>query len=339
MKSVAVAILNFNGKNHLEQFLPSVVDFSNEATIYVIDNASTDESLRFLAQNYPEVKIIQNTHNLGFAGGYNEGIKAISEDLVMLLNSDVEVTENWLVPLIHSMNDSRVAGCQPKIKSYLNKTKFEHAGACGGFIDKDYFPFCRGRILNQIEEDLGQYNTKEEVFWASGAAFMIRNSVFKEMEGFDPDFFAHMEEIDLCWRIQRSGKKFLVVPESEVYHLGGGTLGYESPTKLYLNFRNNLFMLIKNHPGYLFPKLFKRMTLDGLAAIKFLTEGKFKLFWVVFLAHVAIYVNFSKFYKKRRALHKLNQKPKGIYHGSIIWATMIQGNKNFSSLNQRKWII
>ncbi len=339
MNSIAVAILNFNGQKHLEQFLPSVLKYSTQARIYIIDNASTDQSTQFLKENYSDITIIQNPSNLGFAGGYNEGMKSISEDLVVLLNSDVEVTENWLNPLINIMNDEDIAGCQPKIKSYTERDKFEHAGACGGYIDKDYFPFCRGRIFSHTEEDLGQYDSKTEVFWVSGAAFMIRNSVFREMEGFDADFFAHMEEIDLCWRIQRSGKKFFVIPESEVYHLGGGTLGYESPTKLYFNFRNNLFMLIKNHPGYLFPKLFRRMMLDGIAAFKFLAEGKLKFFWIVFLAHVAIYVNFSKFYKKRQALLKLKQKPKGIYLGSIVWAFTIQGNRTYSSLNQRKWIV
>jgi len=337
--SIAVAILNYNGQKHLEQFLPSVTSHSNPATIYVIDNASTDHSIVYLKENYPSVIIIENQSNLGFAGGYNEGMKSISEELVVLLNSDVEVTENWLVPLVEAMNNQDIAGCQPKIKSFIDRTKFEHAGACGGYIDKDYFPFCRGRIFNDTEEDLGQYNSQVEVFWASGAAFMIRNSVFRELNGFDEDFFAHMEEIDLCWRIQRSGKKIFVIPNSEVYHLGGGTLGYESPTKLYFNFRNNLFMLIKNHPGYLLPKLFRRMTLDGLAAFKFLFEGKFKFFWVVFLAHIAIYIHFSKFYSKRRELFKLKGKPNGKYHGSIIWANLVQGNKTFSSLNQRKWII
>jgi GT2 family glycosyltransferase len=339
VKNIAIAILNYNGKNHLETFLPSVLENSEQALIYVIDNASTDGSIEFLNNKFPEVKIITNSLNYGFAGGYNEGMKLINEELVVLLNSDVEVTKDWLVPLIEAMKDQSIAGCQPKIKSYLEREKFEHAGACGGFIDKDYFPFCRGRIFNQVEIDKGQYDNPEIVFWTSGAAFMIRNSVFKEMEGFDADFFAHMEEIDLCWRIQKSGKNFLVVPKSEVFHLGGGTLGYESPTKLYLNFRNNLYMIIKNHPGYLLPKLFFRMALDGLAGIKFLFEGKPRFCLVVFLAHMAIYANFIKFYKKRLFLKKYKSKPKGIFYGSIIWASIIQGNKTFDSLNQRKWIL
>ncbi len=339
MKNIAIAILNYNGRKHLETFLPSVVKHSEKATIYVIDNASTDDSLLFLKEIYPEIKIILNTANFGFAGGYNEGMKSIHEELVVLLNSDVEVSNNWLEPLSNAMSDGNIAGCQPKIKSYLEREKFEHAGACGGFIDKDYFPFCRGRILNHVENDNGQYDKSENVFWVSGAAFMIRNSLFKETGGFDADFFAHMEEIDLCWRIQKTGKSFLIVPQSEVFHLGGGTLGYESPTKLYLNFRNNLYMIIKNHPGYLFPKLFYRMALDGIAGIKFLLEGKPRYCLVVFLAHMAIYANFTKFFRKRIDLKNHKSKPKGIFFGSIIWASMIQGNKTFASLNQRKWIL
>jgi GT2 family glycosyltransferase len=338
VKNVAIAILNYNGKEHLKTFLPSVIQNSEQATIYVIDNASKDDSISYLKSNYPEIQIIQNSANLGFAGGYNEGMKSIQEELVVLLNSDVEVTNNWLTPLIVAMNNKDIAGCQPKIKSYLERDKFEHAGACGGYLDKDYFPFCRGRILKHFETDFGQYDNAESVFWVSGAAFMIRNSIFKEMEGFDADFFAHMEEIDLCWRIQKSGRYFQVIPSSEVFHLGGGTLAYESPTKLYLNFRNNLYMIIKNHQGYLLPKLFFRMVLDGLAGIKFLTEGKPRFCLVVFLAHMSIYANFAKFYRKRRFLKKHTSKPKGIYSGSIIWASMIQGNKTFVNLNQRKWI-
>lgn len=337
MKSVAIAILNFNGKSHLAQFLPSVVHHSKSATIYVIDNASSDDSIAYLQSTFPEINVIINDRNYGFAGGYNQGMKSIHEDLVVLLNSDVEVSENWLTPLIDAMKDDDIAGCQPKIRSFLNPSKFEHAGACGGFLDSDYFPFCRGRLFNTVETDTNQYENEATVFWVSGAAFMIRNSVFQEMEGFDEDFFAHMEEIDLCWRIQRMGKEFKVIPSSTVYHLGGGTMGYESPTKLYLNFRNNLYMLIKNHPGFLFPKLFRRMAIDGIAAIKFLLEGKWKFFWVVFLAHVAIYANFLTLYKKRRALKKYKKKPKGIYGGSILWANFIQRTKTFSALNQQKW--
>ncbi len=336
METVAIAILNFNGKDHLEQFLPSVSKHSASAKIYVIDNGSTDKSVSFIRTNYPQIEIIINESNYGFAGGYNQGMASISEELVVLLNSDVEVTENWLLPLTAAMQNKTIAGCQPKIKSFQNRDSFEHAGACGGFIDVDYFPFCRGRLFNDIEVDSGQYESELNVFWVSGAAFMIRNSVFREMNGFDSDFFAHMEEIDLCWRIQRSGLEFKVIPSSTVYHLGGGTMGYESPTKLYLNFRNNLFMLIKNHPGFLLPKLLRRMALDGIAAIKFLFEGKWKFFWVVFLAHVAIYSNFSKMYQKRRALKKYKKKPKGIYSGSILWANFIQRTKTFSDLNQQK---
>lgn len=335
---VAVVILNFNGRKHLETYLPSVLNYSENQTIVVADNASTDESIDFLKKYYPQIRLIQNTENHGFAKGYNDALEHLKGefDAYLLLNSDVEVTENWLAPLIRTFEDEKIVAVQPKILSYLQKENFEHAGACGGHIDSNYFPFCRGRIFDHLEQDLQQYNHLQQVTWTSGAAMLICSKAFHEADGFDADFFAHMEEIDLCLRLQRKGYQLVCNPESVVYHLGGGTLAYNSPNKIYLNFRNNLFMLVKNHQGLLFPKLFFRMTLDGIAAVKFLTEGNFLFTWKVFLAHLALYRNFGKMYRKRLAL-KTDKAAFFKYNGSILWAYFIQKNKTYSSLNQRKF--
>jgi GT2 family glycosyltransferase len=229
-----------------------------------------------------------------------------------------------------------LAACQPKIIDFQTKVQFEYAGGAGGYLDKDGYAFCAGRMFYAFERDMGQYQGRKDVFWATGAAMMIRRSAWEEVQGFDSDFFAHMEEIDLCLRLQRKGYQLVCNPESVVYHLGGGTLAYNSPNKIYLNFRNNLFMLVKNHQGLLFPKLFFRMTLDGIAAVKFLTEGNFLFAWKVFLAHMALYRNFGKMYRKRLAL-KADKQAFFKYDGSILWAYFIQKNKTYSSLNQRKF--
>ena len=252
----------------------------------------------------------------------------------LLLNNDVEVTENWINPLLHSLQNENVAACQPKILAHNNKYYFEHAGAAGGFIDKHYFPFCRGRIFDSLEEDDCQYDSEEKVSWTSGAAMLIKSKVFFEVGGFDDDFFAHMEEIDLCLRIQKKGYELRCNPKSSVYHLGGGTLPYNSPEKVYLNFRNNLFLIIKNHSGFLFPKLLTRMVIDSLAALKFLSEGRLKLIWCIFRAHLSVYKNLPLLLNKRKIL-KANNYPILQYKGSIIWAFFVQKNKRYSSLNKR----
>lgn len=335
---VAVVVLNFNGRKHLETFLPSVVSHSSPHTIIIAENASTDDSVDFLKSNYPQIRLVHNAENHGFARGYNDALEQLKGefDAYLLLNSDVEVTPNWLEPLIKTLENEKIVAVQPKILAYLQKDNFEHAGACGGHIDSNYFPFCRGRIFDNIEHDDKQYNHSQQVTWTSGAAMLIRSEAFHQAGGFDADFFAHMEEIDLCLRLQRKGYQLVCNPESVVYHLGGGTLAYNSPNKIYLNFRNNLFMLVKNHQGLLFPKLFFRMTLDGIAAIKFLTEGNFSFTWKVFLAHMALYRNFGKMYRKRLAL-KADKQAFFKYDGSILWAYFIQKNKTYSSLNQRKF--
>ncbi len=337
-EKLAVVILNYNGKKHLETFLPSVIEFSNSHQIIVADNCSADDSISFLKTNFPTVEIIQNLENGGFAKGYNNALKLLKGrfDYYLLLNSDVEVTENWIAPLLETLNDENIAGCQPKILSYNDKTKFEHAGAAGGFIDADYFPFCRGRIFEETETDLGQYDFPLEITWTSGAAMLIRSNLFHAVEGFDEHFFAHMEEIDLCLRLAKKGYKFSCNPASSVYHLGGGTLPYNSASKVYLNFRNNLFMLVKNHPGWLFPKLFKRMALDGIAAFKFLADGKLSFFWKVFLSHIQLYIHLPRLLKQRAAL-KVDKQDFKFYHGSILWSFFIQKNKRFSTLNSRKF--
>lgn len=337
MNEIAIVILNWNGKHFLEQFLPSVAEYSGNARIILADNASTDDSINFVKNSYPKIEIVVNNENRGFAGGYNEALKHIDSKFYLLLNSDIEVTEDWLIPLLEEMKDPKVAGCQPKILSYHNKSMFEHAGASGGYLDRDYFPFCRGRIFDRFEQDEGQYDGETEIFWATGAALLIRSEVFHQAEGFDEAFFAHMEEIDLCWRIKKLGYKFKVCPKSSIYHVGGGTLPYLSPRKTYLNFRNSLFMIVKNHEGLLFPKLFWRMTLDGIAGIRFLVRMEWKHLAAVFNAHMAMYKRLPTLLKQRRALKVLQTKfdTSGLYSGSILWARYFKGVTKFTQLNQR----
>jgi GT2 family glycosyltransferase len=298
---IAVVILNWNGQKLLEQFLPQVVAYSSEAQIYVADNASTDKSIDYLKTHYPEVEIIENNQNFGFAQGYNEALKSVQADVFALINSDIEVTKHWLKPIIASFeNDKNVAVIQPKILDFNKRTHFEYAGAAGGFIDKYGFPYCDGRVFESIEADLNQYNAPKTLDWASGACFFIRSEIYNCMGGFDNDFFAHQEEIDLCWRIRNQGFMIRYEPETTVYHIGGATLDKSNPKKTFLNFRNSLLMLVKNLPsGQVFKILFLRMVLDGIAAVRFLFQGNFKHSWAVFIAHVAFYKLFRKNYKKR----------------------------------------
>jgi GT2 family glycosyltransferase len=334
--SLAVVILNWNGQNFLEKFLPAVIRHSGSHRIILADNASTDQSVAVVREQFPQVEIVINEENGGFAKGYNDALKRITADYYLLLNSDVEVTENWLEPLLEAMNDPKVAGCQPKIKAYDRKNDFEHAGAAGGFIDKYFFPFCRGRIFDAIETDTGQYDYPTDIFWATGACMLIRSEIYWKAGGLDERFFAHMEEIDLCWRAQRMGYIFRAIPESVVYHVGGGTLNYQSPRKTFLNFRNSLLMIHKNYEGLLFWLLFRRMLLDGIAAIAFLLKGQFPHFKAVFMAHMSFYRLMPSTRKERKQYaHLIGEAKVGKYRGSILYAKYIQGVKSFSRLNQR----
>jgi len=337
LESLSIVILNWNGKHFLEKFLTSVITSSKNAEIIVADNASTDDSVTFLKEYFPSVRIIQNAENGGFAKGYNDALKHVKSDYYLLLNSDIEVTDGWLEPLLETMKDPMVAGCQPKVLAFDERSRFEHAGAAGGFLDKNYFPFCRGRIFDQFELDQGQYDGTIEIFWATGAALLIRSEIFHEAGGFDEAFFAHMEEIDLCWRIKKKGHRFLAVPASVIYHVGGGTLPYLSPKKSYLNFRNSLFMIVKNHEGWLFPKLFYRMILDGIAGIRFLIRGEWKQLGSVLKAHYHFYLRLKTLLKQRREIKKstTNFNATGLYKGSILWARYFKGVSRFSDLNQR----
>ena len=332
----AIVILNYNGEQHLQTYLPSVVEYSPNWDIIVADNASTDNSCAFIESQYPQIEVIQLDQNYGFAGGYNEALAQLKGkyELYFILNSDVRLTPNWDLPLLAFLqNNPNTAAVGPKVLSERAPQYFEHAGAAGGYLDTFYFPFCRGRIFETLEKDENQYDSAQEVSWVSGAALLIRAQDFHEAGGFDAAFFAHMEEIDLCLRLARTGKKLYCIPNSVVYHLGGGTLGYESPRKVFLNFRNSLWMIVKNQPKFLFPLLFVRMALDGLAAIQFLFKGKPQLTWQVFLAHMALYRHFGTFYKKRKASKHQPFK----YHGLIIWDYFGKGIRHFSALNKRKF--
>ena len=301
MKKIAVVILNWNGVQLLEQFLPSIIQYSPEATIYVADNASTDASVNFVEQHFPTVKIVKNTGNYGFAKGYNEALQHIDAEIYALVNSDIEVTENWLPPILETFeSEPKTAIIQPKILDFKNKEYFEYAGAAGGFLDKYGYPYCRGRIFETIEKDNGQYNDACEISWASGACFFIRSKVYHELKGFDDDFFAHQEEIDLCWRAKNLDYTIKYNPNSVVYHVGGATLKQGNPKKTFLNFRNSLLMLVKNLPKEsLYSVLFIRMILDGVAGVHFIFQGKFSHCLAILRAHFAFYALFSKTYKKR----------------------------------------
>jgi GT2 family glycosyltransferase len=329
--TVAVVILNWNGRSLLEQFLPSVVKYSSEATVYLADNASTDNSVRFVAENFPDVRIIQNSENGGYAKGYNDALKNLEEDLFVLLNSDVEVTEGWLHPVIlQFQKEPSTMAAQPKILDYKNRKQFEYAGAAGGFIDKLGYPYCRGRIFNSIESDTGQYNDITEIFWATGACLFIRRKAYWDVEGLDEDFFAHQEEIDLCWRLHSIEGKIIYVGDSTVYHLGGATLQASHPRKTFYNFRNTLLMLLKNVKGSgVYLTIFQRLILDGLAGLRFLLQGKFDHFKAILLAHFSFYFLFRRFLKKRKK-HATNLRYYKIK--SVVWKYYISKKRNFTEL-------
>ncbi len=335
---IAIVILNWNGEKLFGEFLPSVIRNSSGPVIdiYIADNGSTDGSISLLKKDFPEVRIIDLQKNHGFAKGYNLALKEVKADYYVLLNSDVEVTPGWIDPCINQLEqDSRLVAVQPKILSYKKPHQFEYAGAAGGFIDLFGYPFCRGRILNRMEADLGQYNQPTPIFWASGACMFIKSKAFHEMGGFDSDFWAHMEEIDLCWRLKNQGYSIGYQPESVIFHLGGGTLSYNSPQKVYLNFRNNLFMLFKNLPANRFHRIFfARLVLDGVAALKFLAGFYFNSFYAVLKAHASFYRNLKSLIQKRKRLLPLTKvrNHDEIYPKSIMWKFFIQKKRHYSEL-------
>ncbi|WP_095075097.1 glycosyltransferase family 2 protein [Tenacibaculum jejuense] len=328
----AVVILNWNGKKLLEQFLSSIINFSSDdATIYVADNASTDQSITFVKNNFPQVKIVANKFNGGYAKGYNDALQHIEADIYCLINSDVEVTQNWLTPIIETFkNDENTAIIQPKILDFKDKTKFEYAGAAGGFIDTLGYPYCRGRVFNCLETDTGQFDETSEIFWASGACFFIRSEVFHKLEGFDEDYFAHQEEIDLCWRAQNEGLSVKYVGNSTVYHVGGATLQESNPRKTYLNFRNSLLTALKNVPSKnLFLVIFMRLILDGVAGLKFIVELRPIHTWSIVKAHFSFYKNLVKFTKKRK---QIQRKSNYSIHTSVVWQHFVLQRKKFNTL-------
>lgn len=335
MKRIAITILNWNGKNFLEKFLPNVIQHSivdgYGVEVVVADNGSTDGSVQWLETNHPNVRLIKFDKNYGFTGGYNLALSQIGSDYYLLLNSDVEVEAGWLRPLIEFMESNpNAAACMPKMLSYAKRNEFEYAGAAGGFIDFLGYPFCRGRILNVVEEDNGQYNDVKEVFWATGACMLVRANEFWNAGGLDPDFFAHMEEIDLCWRLKRQGFSIWCVPQSIVYHVGGGTLDPNNPRKVYFNHRNNLLMLFKNlSRRSLVPVILFRLVLDGLSAVLYALSGKPKFTLSVLKAHLYFHKNILKTVKKRRQF----KYPKiHLYRNSIVFQFFISQKRVFSKL-------
>ncbi|MFH6603978.1 glycosyltransferase family 2 protein [Maribacter algicola] len=328
---IAIVILNWNGEVLLERFLPSVVRHSEEADIYVADNASTDLSVQFINENYPMVKVIQNRVNGGFAKGYNDALQQVEADIFCLLNSDVEVTEGWLTAIIDLFaNNLQAAIVQPKVLDLLHKNYFEYAGAAGGFLDQLGYPFCRGRIFQSLEKDNGQYDDVREIFWATGACMFIKKEVFDALGGFDEDYFAHQEEVDLCWRAKNAGHKVFYVGASKVYHLGGSTLSNMNPKKTYLNFRNSLFSIVKNLPRKkTFVIIIFRLLLDGVAAIRFIFQFKWNHCFAILRAHLSFYRQFPKMYRKRE---KANFILKYYVTKSIVWSHFVHQVKNFNVL-------
>jgi len=331
---IAVVILNWNGRALLEKFLPSVVEFSKEdAEVYVADNNSTDDSIAFLKKNYPGVKIIRNEVNGGYAKGYNDALRRIEADIYALVNSDIEVTENWLKPIKKEfLKNKKTAAIQPKLLDYKDKLKFEYAGAGGGFVDFLGYPYCKGRIFNELETDQGQYNDIYDIFWASGACLFIRSEVYHQMNGLDEDYFAHQEEIDLCWRIQNEGFNIKYVGASTVYHVGGATLQEANPRKTFLNFRNSLYTITKNVPKrYVIIVILFRLILDGVAGAKFLLELRPVHTWAIFRSHMSYYWNLPKTLGKRK---RISFKQLHYYQCfSIVWEHFILRKKRFDEIN------
>lgn len=332
---VAIVILNYNTRPLLERFLPNVLATEyNNKEIWVVDNASTDDSVSYCTQHFEAVKLLVTEENLGYAGGYNWALSKIEADYYVLLNSDVKVPANWINPLVEmAVSDSSIGAIQPKILDFKDTAKFEYAGASGGYLDKWGYAFCRGRIFDTIEEDKGQYNEATQIFWATGACMFVRAEAFRQVGMLDADFFAHMEEIDLCWRMQRAGYTVWIQPRSVVFHIGGGTLAEGSDQKYFLNFRNNLYLLAKNHPSpFWFFIILWRMVLDGLSAFKFLLDGKASLFMTIIKAHLAFWGKFHTVLGKRRWVKTLGSTPVYRYPKSIVWQYFAQGKKTFNDL-------
>lgn len=335
MPKVAVVILNWNGRKFLEQFLPALVlHTGTDAELIIADNASTDDSLAFLSKQYPNIRVILNKENGGFSKGYNEALAQVSAEYYVLLNSDIEVSPNWIPPMLAMMEaDPKIAACQPKLLAFHEKTQFEYAGGAGGFIDKFGYPFCRGRLFQTLETDHGQYDEAMEIFWATGACMFVRADLYHQFDGLDNDFFAHMEEIDFCWRLKNAGYKIMYCPDAKVYHVGGGTLPKQSSRKTFLNFRNNLILLYKNLPKRQMLQVFvARLVMDFIASIKFLMEGHYPDFRAVFKAYVEFYSSLSVNKIKRQ---KIKHKKVGqIYTKSLVLDYFLRGKKKFSELER-----
>jgi hypothetical protein len=328
--SVAIVILNYNGRHYLEKFLPNIIRYSQGYDIWVADNASTDQSIEWLNEHYPELKTLLISENKGYAGGYNEALKRISSDYYILLNSDIEVTENWIEPVISFMDsDTKIAACQPKIRAFDLPTHFEYAGAAGGYMDYLGYPFCRGRIFDTREEDLGQYDDEKDVFWATGACLFVRASAFHQAKGFDESFFAHMEEIDLCWRLLNMKYRITYCGKSVVYHVGGGTLHKSNPRKTCLNYRNNLIMLFKNLPkGRRWKTVLIRLVLDGISSVRFMATGAWPDVIAIIKAHFAFYAMIPSLTKNtRRTTYRAP-----LYYRSVVWEYFVLGKHRFNQL-------
>lgn len=345
MTPVTVVILNWNGRSLLEKFLPSVVEHTpSEVEILLVDNASSDESISFVKANYPRIKLLELDQNHGFAEGNNRAIPHISTPYFLLLNSDVEVTPNWLEPLVALMDSNdQIASIQPKVKAHYDKDSFEHAGASGGYIDALGYPFCRGRIFDTLEKDQGQHDTQASIFWATGACCLIRKSVVDEIGLFESRFFAHMEEIDFCWRAKNFGYEIMVEPASVVYHLGGGSLPASNPFKTFLNARNSLACMFRNLPGIqVLPKVLFRMMLDGVWGIRAILQGDFGTLWAILRAHLHFYGMLPYLIKYRRKMYA-KQSPRktfdtGVFRGSIVWAYFVKGRKLFLDIIKKDFI-
>ncbi len=339
MVKTAIVILNWNGKGFLSKYLPILMQNTQNtnAEIIIADNNSKDDSITFLNSNYPQLRQIVLDQNYGFAGGYNRALNQIEAQYFVLLNSDVEVTPNWLNPLIDLLDsDISIAAVMPKILSVKNKNEFEYAGAAGGFIDKYGYPFCRGRIIGTVENDTGQYNDVKDIFWATGACMVVRSQLYKKQNGFDDDFFAHMEEIDLCWRLKNAGHRIVYCPDSSVFHVGGGTLPNNNPFKLYLNYRNNLFLLYKNLPEKKFLRtLFARMFLDGVSASLFLANLSIPSFMAVLKAHLHFYKSLKQLQLKRKSILEQTIKTTHpeMFQGSIVFSYFVKKKKVFYKLS------